>query len=134
LAREAVDEAFGGLLALHTFFEAIQSTQQHSSLTESGLAEHLMILSSELPTLIALPPLLRVYGTNGAGSYPSVTSLIGLSEDEYRNACLAGFGRAEECGEPVGRRVLEALKAGAFQNSMSVVIKWLEAELTGTNE
>ena len=131
LAREAVDEAFGGLLALHTFLEAVQSTQQHGTLTESELVGHLTILSSELPTLIALPPLLRVYGTNSAGSGHSVASMIGLSEDEYRNGCLAGFGRAEECGEPVGRRVLDALEAGASQPPPSVVIKWLEAELTG---
>jgi hypothetical protein len=130
LAREAVDEAFGGLLALHTFLEAIQSTQ-HSALTETELVGHLTILSSELPTLIALPPLLRVYGTNSAGPDHSVASMIGLSEDEYRNGCLAGFGRAEECGEPVGRRVLDALEAGAAQTSSLVVIKWLEAELTG---
>ena len=130
LAREAVDEAFGGLYALHVFLEAIQSAQL-SALTESESVGHLTILSSELPTLIALPPLLRVYGTNSAGPDHSVASMIGLSEDEYRNGCLAGFGRAEECGEPVGRRVLDALEAGASQTSPLVVIKWLEAELNG---
>ena len=128
LAREAVDEAFDGLIALYTFLEGIQLTNQGSQ-GEGELVDHLAMLSADLPTLIALPPLLRVYGANSSGVFPVVASMIGLSEDEYRNGCLAGFGRAEECAAAVGGRLLSILRADP-NTANGVVAKWLEVEIS----
>jgi hypothetical protein len=131
LAREAVDEAFDGLLALYAFLDAVY-VGTSSKQNEDELVTHLAVLSADLPTLIALPPLLRVYGTNSVGVSPTVASMISLSEDEYKKGCLAGFGRAEECGIAVGRRVLDVLRADP--PTTGVVVKWLEAELFAADD
>jgi hypothetical protein len=122
LAREAVEEAFNGLKSLALLLETVQ-TSVKPTIAENELADELDILTADLPTLIALPPLLGAYG-HGA---QSVASMLGLSEDEYRKGCLAGFGRAEECGIPVGQRVLDGLRPEA-----TVVVKWLEMEVTAS--
>lgn len=134
LAREAVDEAFDGLRAFLTFLEAIQSTSALSAdpekLNHEEVASEFVTLTADLPTLIALPPLLRAYGLNT----PTVAAMLALSEAEYRKACLAGFGRAEECADAVGLRVLDILQSNSTTicGDIMIVIKWLEMELGTT--
>ena len=124
LAQEAVDEAFSGLKALPIFLEYVVRTVPggHTLNIEEALDNELEVLTEELPTLIALPILLRVYGGTGAAT---VAEMLGLSEGEYRKACLAGFGRAEECTIAAGQQVLRVLCAGPA----AIVSKWLEIEI-----
>lgn len=126
LAAEAVDEAFKGLKALAVFLEVLQSLKLDSEFAKSNadLANELISLTEELPTLIALPPLLRMYASRDV---PSVSEITGLSEEEYRRGILSGFGRAEECADGVGMRVRQRLNANPEAND--VVIRWLELEL-----
>jgi hypothetical protein len=119
LAREAVEEAFAGLKSLVVLLETVQASVRRN-IAESKLVDELGVLTADLPTLIALPPLLGAYGNGGQ----SVASMLGLSEDEYRKGCLAGFGRAEECGIAVGQRILDVLRPDA-----TVVVDWLEMEV-----
>ena len=123
LAREAVDEAFKGLQALAVFLETLQAI--HISLkTPQEQADELQTLTEELPTLIALPPLLRMYA---AGSLPPVSEITGLSEEDYRRSCLSGFGRAEEVASVVGQRVQQRLHDNP--NANQVLCKWLDLEM-----
>jgi hypothetical protein len=102
LAKEAVDEAFGSLAALCALldFEA------------AGELGNLDGVTSDIPTVIALPVLLRIFGRDQdekeIGSW-NVPSLLDVSDKEYREACLGGFGRAEECGPMIARKVLDIL-------------------------
>jgi hypothetical protein len=74
------------------------------------LAHELGALTVDLPTLIALPILLNAYAfTSERGGSRSVASMLGLPEERYRQGCLTGCGRAEECTVAVGQRVLDAV-------------------------
>ena len=168
LAREVVDEAFDGLSALIALLEAIQvhapapapvavrsssgtsntTTTTTTTTTTAGtspkvaplseLEADLDVLTADLPIVIALPLLLRTYVPAARG----VPALVGYAEGEYRRECLSGFGRAEECGVPVGERVLRVLRAelgvggrGLAQGQpgqgeeTEMVLRWLEREL-----
>ena len=77
---------------------------------------------------IALPLLLRTY-LPGARSVPAI---LGMDEDAYRRNCLSGFGRAEECGVPVGQHVLDVLRADRERErgqEGEPLLRWLEREL-----
>jgi hypothetical protein len=147
LAREAVDDAFDGLKALSAFLEGVPVVDTlNPALSGQELQERLDALTSDLPTLVALPAMLRAYGPDSAPNgvpvpvpSKSVAALLGLSEDEYRRGCLAGFGRAEECTVAVSRRVLDALRAqkgsaGAVNANTEVIERWLEHEIVLANQ
>ncbi|KIM45109.1 hypothetical protein M413DRAFT_441779 [Hebeloma cylindrosporum] len=128
LAKEAVDEAFEGLRTLPALLEAVKCKMEFSG--NAGItAQTINHLTTEIPSLIALPIVLRAFGGPGTSS---VASMLGISEDEYRKGCLSGFSRAEECAIPVARRVMEILQLDAPANE--VVIKWLEIELLEMEE
>ncbi|THH30128.1 hypothetical protein EUX98_g4068 [Antrodiella citrinella] len=157
LAQEVVDEAFEALGALPAFLEAVQAHNaynvKHAMFKSFGGAdimdtndlEHdLELLTADLPTLVALPVLLRTYfptpHATGA-THPqerSVSSMLGLGETAYRNGCLSGFGRADECTVAVGQHVLSVLRGelrtaapmedAAFREA-TVVLGWLEREV-----
>lgn len=123
LAGEAVSEAFEGLKHLGGLLEALQ--------TKSKLlpvANDLITLTAELPTLIALPVILRAYLPNLQG----VPEMLGLSEEEYRKGCLSGFSRAEECASVVAQRVLYVLHKNSGANETPT--KWLEVEIMEMGE
>ncbi|KAI0692747.1 hypothetical protein C8T65DRAFT_72449 [Cerioporus squamosus] len=156
LAREVVDEAFDGLSALIALLESIQvhSPARSAAIatTTSGLTTNatpninanaspkvtplseleadLDVLTADLPIVIALPLLLRTY----VPAARSVPAILGYAEAEYRKECLSGFGRAEECGVPVGERVVRVLRADAGLREaaaadVEVVLGWLEREV-----
>lgn len=144
LAREAVDEGFDALSSLTALLEAIQataaSTRGRAGAPGPGLTElesELEALTEDLPMLIALPILLRTFlPPVGADHERTVASILGLSEVEYRRGCLSGFGRAEECTEAVGKRMLEALRTGALvgaSEKVDVVMKWVEGQIAAAN-
>ncbi|KAG6862342.1 hypothetical protein C0995_016040 [Termitomyces sp. Mi166 len=112
LAREVVDDAFEGLQALPDLLDAVHAIPAKIDSQErlDHVARELEILATKVPLLIALPVVLQAH-TN-ATSTVVVSSLIGLSEAQYRKECLSGFGRAEECAITVARRVQDVL----FQN------------------
>ncbi|TFK25536.1 hypothetical protein FA15DRAFT_352987 [Coprinopsis marcescibilis] len=122
IAREAVDEAFEGLQALAAYLEGLQA--KTSGKDVATIVSELQALTNEIPTLIALPPLLRMYGPREG---LTVASILGLPEEEYRRGILTGFGRAEECADAVGHRVLRHLQTTPGTND--VVLEWLNLEL-----
>jgi hypothetical protein len=124
LAHEVVDEAFRGLHALPALLEASSPPSKIGQLPEIRSAEELRELTADLPTLISLPLVLRAFGENR-----SVTSILGISDDQYKNGCLSGFGRAESCAEMVGQKVLEVICADG--NCSSMVVSWLTEEIDG---
>ena len=87
--------------------------------------------------LIALPILLRTFLPQvGADHERTVASILGLSEAEYRRGCLSGFGRAEECTEAVGKRIMEALRTGALVGAserVDVLMRWVESQIAAAN-
>ncbi|QRV96725.1 hypothetical protein RhiJN_24743 [Ceratobasidium sp. AG-Ba] len=119
-AREAVGEAFD---ALRTFAELlgllsalvldkqaiIDLVDGESADGATGKEER-----EELPALIVLPALLRG---------KRVATLLDISEAEYRERCLSGFGRAEASEELVAKAVLRAWKEGEGAEWVRV---WLE--------
>jgi hypothetical protein len=130
LAKEAVGEAFEGLRTLSPFMEAARALPtkvRGDKATQKVLAQELVTLAWELPTLVALPVLLNVYDPS-----VKVSELIGMNDEkEYRVSCLSGFGRADECAGIVGERALDVLedmekKPGPM---LAVIINWLEADL-----
>lgn len=123
LAGEAVGEAFKGLKHLGGLLEALQ--------TKSKLppaANDLATLTAEIPTLIALPVILRAFLPKLQG----VPEILGLSDEEYRKGCLSGFSRAEECAGVVAQRVLYVLPKDCGANE--VPAKWLEVEVMEVGE
>jgi hypothetical protein len=130
LAREAVNDACDGLKALLRLVEFVQTSIPHSA---EELARALGVLTEDLPTLITLPILLNAYVyTSEKGGPRSVSSLLGLPEERYRQECLAGFGRAEECTAAVGQRVLHVLTNQPGLSSdpaAEAVVRWLKAEI-----
>jgi hypothetical protein len=134
LAREAVNDACIGLKTLLRLMESVQTSTTHCA---EDLASELGTLTADLPTLIALPILLNAYVfTSEKGGPRSVPSILGLPEERYRQDCLAGFGRAEECTAAVGRRVLDVLSNQPGLTSDPVaeaVVRWLKNEITPTS-
>jgi hypothetical protein len=134
LAREAVSDACGGLKALLCLMESVQTSTTHST---EDLARELGTLTADLPTLIALPILLNAYVFTGEKGDPrSIPSILGIPEERYRQECLTGFGRAEECTAAVGQRVLDVLSNQPGLTSDPVaeaVVRWLKAEITPTS-
>lgn len=124
LAKEAVDEAMNGVRALADLFDRAPSLLKASDeQTVEDNALELDRLTEKIPTLVALPVLLRAQG----GLDLQSETVLGLSEEDYRNSCLTGFGRAEECATPVGLRVCVHLRASA--NIRTVLLAWLEKEI-----
>ncbi|OJA17832.1 hypothetical protein AZE42_03320 [Rhizopogon vesiculosus] len=124
VASEAVDEAFADLNALVTLLENIDNPLFTLGKSREEILIEIENLSDDLPTLIALPVLLRSQ-LNEAPSIPRVASIINISEDEYRKNCLSGFGRAEQCSSIVGHSVLHFLSARPLAGSPSLVEQWL---------
>ncbi|KAK7685155.1 hypothetical protein QCA50_011518 [Cerrena zonata] len=128
LAYEAVLDAFDALASLTSLLETIQMRQRSKSPIDPkdprDLEKDLEILTSDLPTLIALPILLRTYIFPVLPPLPaqltpeggqqqaerSVAGMLGLTEKVYRAGCVSGFSRAEDCTVAVGERVLAILR------------------------
>ncbi|TFK54289.1 hypothetical protein OE88DRAFT_1654893 [Heliocybe sulcata] len=146
IAREAVDEAFDGLKALVSLLEAVQTNSAHIKAgSVEELEKDLDVLTAGLPIMIALPVLLRayVYPPKVDGREPvqvrSVAEMVGISEDEYRKGCLAGYGRAEECEVMVGERVFNALRRDAGLRAQAgsgyeAALLWLEGRINGEED
>jgi hypothetical protein len=132
LAREAVDEAFNGLKALTALLEAAQSNAfARGTQTKAELGAELEVLTADLPTLIALPVVLRAH----VSTFQTVTSMLGIPDGEYRKGCLHGFSRAEECAGAVGQRVLDNLTVDDAQSGATEVVKnWLEVEVSTADD
>jgi len=131
LAREAVDQAFDGWKALIALLEAVQNNAfPKGNQTRDEWETEMEVLTSDLPTLISLPILLRVYMSTPR----TVAEILRISEDEYRKSCLHGFGRAEECALTVGQRVLDVLANEASTPGNEMITKWLEAELASADD
>ena len=134
LAGEAVNDACDGLRALLRLLESVQTITTRDP---TDLARELGVLTADLPTLIALPIILNVYVfIREKGGPRSVPSILGLPEDRYRQECLTGFGRAEECTVAVGQRVLHVLSDESGLSSdpaTEAVILWLKAEITSVD-
>ncbi|KDR75334.1 hypothetical protein GALMADRAFT_547826 [Galerina marginata CBS 339.88] len=128
LAREAVDEAFEGLRTLHTLLGAAGSAMDLSGAPDV-IAGNIIHLTADIPTLVALPVILRAVGGPGT---TSVAPMLGISDEEYRKACLSGFSRAEECTPAIVQRVMDVLQGD--QESNNIVIRWLEMEMADTED
>jgi hypothetical protein len=130
VAREAVDDAFEALNGLTLLLEFVQ---MRPSLTMEDLDE-LELPTEDPPTLISLQVLLAAYvfppptSSSDKLPSPSIASMVGLSEEDYRQGCLGGFGRAEDCATLVGQKVLGVLQADASPQAR-VVARWLELQL-----
>lgn len=148
LPYEAVMEAFDALSSLCALLEFIQ--ERINSRTSMELAEfekELGVLTEDLPTLIALPILLRTYVFPILPPAPpgerSIASMLGLTETVYRAGCISGFSRAEECTVGVGQVVLPVLRAELAQIKSAdgapdtdghlkeayAVVRWLERDV-----
>lgn len=127
LAKEAVDEAFEGLKTLPTLLDI--AINKGRSCTAEDLVKKCNDLTAEIPSLIALPIILRAFSCPGISS---VSSMLGISEEEYRKGCLSGFGRAEECTVTVAQRVMDVLQTDPLANT--TVIRWLEMALAETED
>ncbi|KAF8598664.1 hypothetical protein BDV93DRAFT_526593 [Ceratobasidium sp. AG-I] len=122
-AREAVIEAFDALRAFaellsllsasHIDRQAVIDLIDGESADEGTGAEE----REELPALIVLPALLRG---------KSVAGLLGIGEGEYRERCLAGFGRAEASEEVVAKAALGVWGASGMGAEYDWVRVWLE--------
>lgn len=125
VAHEAVDEALSDLTALATLLETIGNPLFKVGKSREAILEEIENITADLPTLIALPVLLRSYsrGTIESPSIPPISTIINVSEDEYRKSCLSGFGRAEQCSSIIGYSVLDFLRVqGGLQ---SLAAQWL---------
>jgi hypothetical protein len=127
LAKEAVDEVFDALRALTDLFDATQAaTQAAREGRDVDAAGVCAKVDEDLPTLIALPVLLRAFVVMDAapacetGQPPrTVAELLGMKEDAYRAGFLYGFGRAEEYAPAVGARVLDVLASPKWKDAMA---------------
>lgn len=131
VAREAVDEALSDLTALATLLENLDNPLFKVGKSREAILEEIEKITADLPTLIALPVLLRSYSSDtiGSPSIPPISSIINISEDEYRKSCLSGFGRAEQCSSIIGHSVLDFLRVqGGLQ---SLVAQWLANRVDG---
>jgi hypothetical protein len=127
LAKEAVDQAFEGLKTLPTLLD-IANNKGRSGTTED-LIKKFNDLTTKIPSLIALPIILRAFSGPGMSS---VSAMLGIPEEEYRKGCLSGFGRAEECTVTVAQCVMDELKTNPSKNV--IVIGWLDMELAETED
>jgi len=120
-ASEAIDEGFDDLQALVSLFEALSSS--------SNRLENLDLdaLTDELPPLIALPVLLSATKVVDGPIRQEIWSLLGLEEKEYRQTCLASFGREEECAETILRKLQEVFATTVASNSS--ISKWIAGQL-----
>lgn len=133
LAGEAVEDAFDGLKSLSPLLDAVHSSYSRSDSKDvlKELALKFQGLTTSLPLLIAIAVLLQA-PVPGRSITISVGELLGIKEAQYRNECLSGFGRAEECATTVASRVLSALRSNSDVNP--VVCTWLEMEIADTLE
>ena len=122
LAKEAVDQAFESLRTLPTLLDI--AINKGRSGTTDDLIKKFNDLTTKIPSLIALPIILRVFSGPGTSSIPAV---LGIPEEEYRKGCLSGFGRAEECTVTIAQRVMDALQTNPSMNV--ITIRWLDMEL-----
>lgn len=138
LAEEVAEEAFEALAAFPALLESVQAhgsaiAPKFRVADPNDLEHELEILTADIPTLIALPIVLRTY-------FPverPVAAMLGLTEPAYRNGCLAGFVRADECTVAVGQHMSSVLREEARGLGMDesaareagVVLKWLEREV-----
>ncbi|XP_006460929.1 hypothetical protein AGABI2DRAFT_204264 [Agaricus bisporus var. bisporus H97] len=127
LAQEAVDEAFEALNALSTLLDAIH-TKSEQGCSAGDMALELTALTQDIPSLVALPPILYAYG---GPNFDSVAKLLGLSESEYRQGCLSGIGRAEECASVIIHHVMDVMRA--HDDANGITYKWLQLEATNTD-
>jgi len=124
-AREAVDEAFEGLRTLPDLLQAIKAgLEEISSFPDT--ARHLGNLTADIPFLIALPVILNAFSDPNSSS---VSTILGISGEDYRKGCLSGFSRAEECADTIGQRVLDFFRT--VPTPSEVLLYWLESELEG---
>ncbi|KAG8214016.1 hypothetical protein J3R82DRAFT_10771 [Butyriboletus roseoflavus] len=132
VAREAVDEAFVHLEALVSLLEIADDMFFEVNKTAEAIADEIHGLTDELPTLIALPVLLRVhyFGSVLGPQASTVAALCNVSEDAYRRDCLAGFARAEQCGPVVAQRILDEVYSRPVVDSSECFVDWLEARLS----
>lgn len=156
LAKEVVDEAFEALAALPALLDYAQAAFQGKSkvTTEEEMGRDVEVLTADVPTLIALPVLSRAFvfphlpptvtsATPNLANHiheRTVAGMLGLSEITYRNGCLSGFGREEECTAAVGQRVLDVLKnemrnfTKGVGGEAGVVLRWLERQVAESAE
>lgn len=130
LAREAVDEAFAALLGLASLLVLVHSGALLAHSDAEAAEAELEQAAADVPTLLALPVLLRALG--GPGCSRSVPGMLGMEPEAYRVGCLAGFGRAEEYAAPVGARVLDVLRGdeeGGRGPGEEAVLEWLEGRV-----
>ena len=122
LARDAVADAFDSLSALVALFDFVYA-HRGDAVEPRALEAELVLLTVDLPVLVALPVLLRAYVS---GEERLVAGMLGITEGAYRAGWLSGFGRAEECVPAVGQRVLGVLRAtpGA-EPGKEAVVRWL---------
>ena len=131
LAHEAVSDAFDRLAGMIALLEFVHS-RRCLTLPAAALDTELAQLTAEMSTLIALPVLLKafVYPFAAPSADRTVADMLGLTEAAYRNGCLTGFGRAEECALAVGQRILDVLRVEAVGTPVpEAVMRWLEREV-----
>lgn len=134
LASEAVDEAFAALGALVSLLDFVYSSPRPDATSNlEQLEADLMSVTDDLPTLIGLPILLRAYvvrgGSQEGGDSRSVASMLGMAEESYRANCLAGFNRADECEEVVGKHIVRGLRNDSATLGAAMVANWLERQI-----
>lgn len=134
LASEAVDEAFDALESLVSLLDLIHHNPRSGpTLDFEQLEADLMAVTNDLPTLIGLPILLRFYvvsgGSQEGGQSRSVASLLGITEGAYRENCLVGFNRADECEEVVGKHIICVLRSDSATLGAVMVANWLERQI-----
>jgi len=136
VAREAVDEAFVHLEALVSLLEIADDPFFVANKTVDETTDEIHGLTDELPTLIALPVLLRVQHFGGVigPQISTVAALLNVPEDTYRRDYLAGFGRAEQCGPVVAQRILDEIYARPNVDPSECLVDWLEARLGETDQ
>ena len=127
LAKEAVDQAFEGLRTLPALLDI--ANNKGRSGTSEDLINKFNDLTTKIPSLIALPIILRAFSGPGMSS---VSAMLGIPEEEYRKGCLSGFGRAEECTVPIAQCVMDELQKNPSKNA--IVIRWLDMELAETED
>ncbi|KAG6375446.1 hypothetical protein JVT61DRAFT_3004 [Boletus reticuloceps] len=134
-AREAVEEAFAHLETLMSLLEIAGDPFFVVNRTAEEIADEIHSLTDQLPTLIALPVLLRVQYFGGVlePQVNTVAAFLNIPEDVYRKDCLAGFGRAEQWGPVLAQRILDEIYAGPVVDSSTCFVDWLEDRL-GQND
>ena len=135
VAREAVDEAFVDLEALVSLLETVSDPFFGTNKTAEQVAGEINNLTDDLPTLIALPVLLRTQCLGGAFDPQArmVATLLNVSEDAYRRDYLTGFGRAEQYGPVVAQRILDEIYSRPIINPSECLVDWLEARVNQTD-